>query len=246
MAAGEQVAAFVEHLLSGAVPVVVFLTGVGVKTLFAETDRLGRLPELLAALRNVTVVCRGPKPAAVLRRYDVPVLLSAQSPYTTPQLLQALAGLSLAGTGVALVHYGERNVALADALYAHGARVEELLLYEWQLPENLDDLQTLVHDVAHNRVEAIAFTSQVQIRHMFQVAAQMGKQEALTEALNTTIVVASVGPVCTAALQHIGVTPDVEPAHPKMGPMIGALAGFVAQEHQRMSCDMRTEARERH
>ncbi len=246
VASGEQVGAFLDHVVSGDISVVVFLTGVGVRTLFGETERLRRLPELVAALQDVTVVCRGPKPSAVLRRYNIPVALSAQSPYTTPQLLDAMSGLSLIDTNVALIHYGERNAVLTDALHAHGARVEELLLYDWQLPQNLDELQHLVEDIISSRVDAIAFTSQVQIRHLFQIATQMNKQQELIEALNTTVVVASVGPVCTTALQHKGVTPDVEPEHPKMGPMVGALARFVGQEQQGTSGELRTEVQAVH
>ena len=224
-----QVAAFVDNLLRGAVPIVVCLTGVGVKALFEESERLGRLPELLAAMRTATVVCRGPKPAAVLRRHGIPIALSAPSPYTTRELLGVMAPLELGGTGVALLHYGERNPALAEALQARGARVDELLLYEWLLPDDPRPLHLLVAELLDGRVDAIAFTSQVQVRHLFQIAAASGKTEKLAAVLRRHIVVASVGPVCTAALEELGIAPDVVPDNPKMGPMVNALAQFVGR-----------------
>ena len=84
-----------------------------------------------------------------------------------------------------------------------------------------------MEELLDGRVDAIAFTSQVQVRHLFQIAAASGKTEELAAALRRCVVVASVGPVCTAALEELGVAPDVVPDNPKMGPMVSALAQFV-------------------
>ncbi len=227
--AGQQVAAFVDKLVRGDMPIVVCLTGVGVKTLFDESEGIGRLPELLAALQTATVICRGPKPSAVLRRYGIPIAYSAPSPYTTREVLEVIANIELADTNVGLLHYGERNPVLAAALEARGARVEELLLYEWLLPDDPQPLHQLVQELVDGCVDAIAFTSQVQVRHLFQIAATSGKTEELTAALQNRTLVASVGPVCTAVLEERGITPDVVPDNPKMGPMVNALAQLVAR-----------------
>ena len=220
----EQVTALMRNLEGSQVDVIIFSTGAGVTTLFQEADRLGRLAELLAALQHVTTVCRGPKPTAALRRQGVPVSLIAPEPHTTTELLTVMADLELAGRNVTLIHYGDRNVALADALQARGCRLTELSLYEWQLPDDTGPLQDLVRDLIAGRVDAIAFTSQIQARHLFQVAADFGQADALTQALNGRTVVAAIGPTCATALQHLGVTPDVVPEHPKMGHLVVALA----------------------
>ena len=222
----EHVAAFIAALCEGRFSAVVFLTGVGVAALLREADSEGHLAETLNALRQTTTVCRGPKPAAVLRRHDVPIGLSAAEPFTTTELLDALLAIDLDGKDVALVHYGERNSALADALEARGAALEELCLYEWVMPDDVEPLRTLVRDLIAGRVDAVAFTSQVQCRHLFQIAADLGKSEDLVDALSSRVVVAAIGPVCAAALKALGVTPRVLPAHPKMGPMIAALADY--------------------
>lgn len=230
-----QVAAFMDGLTSGQMGVVIFSTGSGATALLQEVDRLGRLPDLLAALQQVTVVCRGPKPTAVLRRQGVPVSLIAPEPHTTAELLVVMAGLNLTGRGVMLLHYGDRNVALAEALQARGCRLTELSLYEWQLPEDTVPLQDLIRDLIAGRVSAIAFTSQVQARHLFQVAAELGQGDTLVQALNGRTVVAAIGPTSVAALQRLGVTPDVVPEHPKMGHLVVALARHLEQEGNRTS-----------
>ena len=91
------------------------------------------------------------------------------------------------------------------------------------MPEAVEPLRRLVRELLDGLLDAIAFTSQIQARHLFQVAGEMGQRAALARALNTRVVVASVGPTCTAALEELGVTPHVAPVRPKMGPMITAL-----------------------
>jgi uroporphyrinogen-III synthase len=217
---------FIDALLSGGLSTVVFLTGVGVTALLREATRLGRREATLTALRLSQIVCRGPKPVAVLRRHHVPVHVTAASPYTTKELLDALRHIDLDGKTVALVHYGEPNLMFAAALSARGARLEELSLYEWRMPDDVGPLRQLVRELIDGHVDAIAFTTQIQCRHLFRVAAELGLCDRLVSALNADAVVAAIGPVCASVLQIFGVRPDVVPATPKMGPMIAALAEY--------------------
>src|ERR1043165_571404 len=59
--------AFADRLLAGELNAVIFLTGVGTKTLFQALEGRYGKDELVDALSRVTVVARGPKPAKVLR-----------------------------------------------------------------------------------------------------------------------------------------------------------------------------------
>jgi uroporphyrinogen-III synthase len=223
---GQQVASFIERLIDGTMRTVVFFTGVGAKQLFHEAEQLGRQADLLAALQTATVVCRGPKPSAVLKRYNIPIAASAQEPYTTKELLEVMEPLELAGTTVGIVHYGEYNVLVSQRLRERGADLVELCLYEWLLPEDTSGLRSLVADIIAQRIDAVVFTSQVQVRHLFLVAGELGQADRLAEALNTKTVVASIGPTCTGVLQDYGVTPHVIPEHPKMGYLVKALADY--------------------
>jgi uroporphyrinogen-III synthase len=227
--AGPEVDALINKLAAGEIQFVVLQTGVGVMTLLNEAEKLGRKDELIAALRQTTTVCRGPKPTAVLARNKIQISVNAQEPYTTAELIAALEPLALEGAGVALLHYGERNAALTDALHGRGAKLTELCLYEWRLPESVAPLETLVAEIINRQVDAVAFTSQIQARHLFHIAAESGRAEELRDALNHKTVVASVGPTCTAALRALGVEPHVEPEHPKMAPMVQALLKHFEQ-----------------
>ena len=83
--------------------------------------RSGVLDALIEALAGATTVCRGPKPAVVLRRHGIPVHVNARSPHTTAELLEALPEALVRGRGVALLHDGGGNPVLVDALRARGA-----------------------------------------------------------------------------------------------------------------------------
>lgn len=227
--ASADVAALIDALEARRVTVMVFLTGAGVTALLAEADRLGRRDALERALRETVNVCRGHKPWAPLRRIGAPVSVTVPEPYTTDDVLRTLRGLTLRGAGVALMHYGERSAALAEALCAMGAEVRELCLYQWRLPEDLAPLERLVCEVVRGGVDAVAFTSQVQVRHLLHVAYGLGMGERLREAMDSRVVVAAVGPTCAAALAAAGITPAVVPSNPKMGPMVVALMRRLRQ-----------------
>ncbi|MDO8531069.1 MAG: uroporphyrinogen-III synthase, partial [Dehalococcoidia bacterium] len=225
----EDAAALIDNLAGGLCGIVVFTTGVGVEALCREAERQKRLESLLESLRRVTMVCRGPKPAGALMRRGVRVSIAIAEPYTTAELLDALSGLDVAHKGVAVVHYGERSASLAESLLSRGARLQELCLYEWRMPEDTGPLRELVSEIIAGRVDAVAFTSQAQARHLFRVAEETAQADALAQALNTRTVVAAVGPTCAAALKKLAVTPRVVPEHPKMGHMVVALARYIEQ-----------------
>lgn len=224
----------IDALAQRDVDIMVFMTGVGAAALFSEAERLGRAAELVAGLQHTTNVCRGPKPWPPLKQRGVPISITVPRPYTAADVISTLAGMQLADRGVTVLHYGERNAELAEALEVGGARLRELCLYEWKLPEDTAPLEALVAEVIAGDVDAVAFTSQVQVRHLFQVAARHGHVEPLRDALNQTTVAAAVGPTCAAALEAAGVTPRIVPANPKMGPMIVALMEHLAPARRRV------------
>jgi len=200
----------------------IFQTGVGVKALFAATDALGLTETLLRLLAEARVVVRGPKPTAVLRARTVRIDLAAREPYTTAEVLAELDAAELHGKRVVVQRYGETNQELHRALADRGAQVVEIATYRWSLPENTEPLIKLMDALERSEIDLVAFTSASQADNLFTVAKQAGRQEALKNSLNR-ILIASIGPVCTAALGRLGVRVDVEPHPPKLGPFIAAI-----------------------
>ena len=210
-------------LADGHYDIAVFMTGVAVSLLFETAEGLQRRPDLVAGLRRVTTVCRGPKPTAALRGFGVIPTLTAREAFTSAEVIDAFASVELEGRRVLLFHYGERSDALAETLLAREAILEELWLYRWQLPEDTSGLGQLVKDLIAGEVDALAVTCQIQFRHLFRIADGLGLAGDLVRALNERVVVAAVGPTCHAILRVHGVDVHVMPEHPKMGPLVASL-----------------------
>jgi len=222
----DDVNALIDALARGAVDYVIFQTGVGAATLLDEAEKLNRRDELIEALNKTRIVARGPKPIAVLSRSGLRPAVSAREPFTTADLIDSMRPFDLVDKNVALLHYGEPNLSLAQWLAHRGARLRESLLYEWKLPADTTRLIRLIDELIGHQFTAIAFTSQIQARFLFQLAAEAGKGDQLRAALDE-IIVASIGPTCTAALLNLGVTPRIEPERPKMGPLTLAIARHI-------------------
>jgi uroporphyrinogen-III synthase len=200
----------------------IFQTGVGTKALFAATDALGVTSLFLGLLSKTLVAARGPKPGGALRQRGVRIDYSAADPFTTHEMLDELSGLRLEGERVIVQSYGSANRELDAALAARGAEVVEIPTYRWSLPPDTSPLEELVERLERGEMHAVVITNAEQKRNLQAVASRLGKAEMLRKALNR-ILVASIGPVASAALREAGVKVGLEAKPPKMGALLAAL-----------------------
>ncbi|HEY6241689.1 MAG TPA: uroporphyrinogen-III synthase [Burkholderiales bacterium] len=202
--------------------IAIFQTGVGTQALFGATDSLGITPGLLSLLARCIVAARGPKPTAALRSREVRIDRSAKEPYTTAEILESLRDVTVGGERVIVQRYGETNVELEKALRAKGADVVEIPTYRWALPEDTAPLVRLIDALERAQVDATVFTSASQAHNLFALAEKLGRGGSLAANLNRTLV-ASIGPVCSTALEGRGVRIALEASPPKLGPLVAAL-----------------------
>lgn len=228
----------VDDLMQGRVHLAVFLTGAGITSLLDQARSAGLYEPLVEALRGVTTVCRGPKPAAALRKHGINVLLNARSPHTTAELLELMPDALVAGKVAALLHDGGGNAPLVEALRARGAWVQEIHSYAWRLPDDVEPIESLITELVDGRLDAIAFTSQVQVRHLIQVGASSGRMAALRYALRHRTVVGSIGPTCSRALEELGVPPTVVASPPKMRPLVSVIGEQLAARRAHLTADI--------
>ena len=218
----DAIARLVSGLGSRPAKLAIFQTGVGTRALFDATDALGVTAKLLAFLEKTIVVARGPKPTVVLRSHKVRIDRSAADPFTTVQVLQAIADVPLSGERVIVQRYGASNEDLDDALRGKGAEVVEIATYRWALPADTRPLVALLDALDRGEVDATVFTSASQAQNLFALAERLGRKEQLAGNLGRTLV-ASIGPVCSAALRELGVEVALEAKPPKLGPLVAAL-----------------------
>jgi uroporphyrinogen-III synthase len=218
----EAVLSMMERWRTDPFKICIFQTGVGTRALFAATDTARLTDELKNFLAAALVVVRGPKPVGELHARGIRIDIRAASPFTTEMVLAALADTEVGGCSVLVQRYGAANKALAAALEARGATVREITTYRWALPQDTQPLVALIEALQHGHVDAVVFTSAVQIQHLYAVADRGGNAATLAANLNRSIV-ASIGPVCSRALREFGVVPTLEADPPKLGPLMAAL-----------------------
>jgi uroporphyrinogen-III synthase len=227
--------AFAAALLAGEFEMVIFLTGVGTRTLLGVVETVHDRGKYIAALQRVKVVARGPKPVAALREMGLTPTITAPEPNTWHELLRALddAGkaspeFGLEGTRVAVQEYGVSNPELLSGLRERGAAVTRVPVYQWALPHDLDPLRAAITAIAEGTVDVALFTTAVQAVHLFQIAAEMKLEESVKKGLSRAIV-ASIGPTTSEELHRRGIRADLEPSHPKMGYLVKEASEQIAE-----------------
>ncbi len=212
--ANTQAFEFANRLYSDAFDMVIFMTGVGARLLQSVLSTREPAEKLPMALRHVAVVVRGPKPSAVMREWLVPVAVTVPEPNTWRELLAAVAERK--EKNIALQEYGRSNLALIEGLKAQGRNVTPVPVYNWALPKDTAPLATALNQLLAGNFEIAVFTTGVQINHFLEFAEKTGQREAAIAALKK-LFLASIGPTCSEALRAQGLTPQLEPTHPKMG-----------------------------
>jgi uroporphyrinogen-III synthase len=216
------IAGFIDRLAATRGSIVVFLTGAAVMRVFTAADRLGRTQALQDGLAQAEIVARGPKPAGALGRRGLTPAIAVAEPFTTAEVIAALDALPVLGRDATVVHYGERNDPIVSSLRTRGARIHELTVYEWTLPADLAPLSAAIDALVAGEIPVLAFTSQIQVRHLLEAAGS--RRAALLSALDAHVLVGAVGPTCAAACHAAGLHRVVSPRHPKLGPLLQALA----------------------
>jgi uroporphyrinogen-III synthase len=224
---------FTDDLIAGEFDVVVLLTGVGARVLLDLVQRVqGTRKRLIDALKEAIVVCRGPKPLAVMREIDVPVFLTAPEPNTWRELLAALderkSELSLDGLTVAVQEYGASNPDLLAGLEARGAKVTPVPVYQWALPEDVEPLRNAARAIAAGELDVALFTTSTQAVHLMLIAKELQLADGVLAGLRR-MVVASIGPTTSEELRQRGIQIDVESSHPKMGFLVREAAERAAE-----------------
>ncbi len=228
--------AFARMLFAGGFDMIVFLTGVGTRALAKVVETVYPLDQYLAQLRKISIVARGPKPATVLREWNVPIAITVPEPNTWREILHALdenaVSFPLKGRRIAVQEYGVPSAELIAGLSARGAQVTSVPVYVWALPEDTRPLRAAIVAIAHNEIDVVLFTTGTQADHLLQIAAEMNMEDALRHAFSR-MVVASIGPTTSERLREHGLAPDMEPSHPKMGYLVSEVAQRSAEILQR-------------
>jgi uroporphyrinogen-III synthase len=196
----------------------ILTTGVGADALLNASERLGIHSALIQKLKEAKVAARGYKTFAVLKKWDVkPAVVDNDG--TVQGLIDELASYHFTGQCVAVQLHGEPNPTLIQFLEDRGATVIQLLPYRIIEPEE-EVLQTLCQELTANSVDAVCFTTAVQVRYLFDYARRQGMLSQVQASFAQHVRAVAVGKVTAEALREEGVVLVISPESERMGAMI--------------------------
>ena len=190
---------------------LVLMTGVGTTTLFEILHSRHTKDSIAAALRDIVLIARGPKPVAALKALGFQPTLTVPEPNTWVDVVSTLdAYRPVRGLRVAVQEYGLSNPDLLEALKQREAEVFPVPVYRWALPEDIAPLKHVLSEILAGHVQVMLITNAAQIDHVMQVLKQEGKTAQFSESCKK-MVVSSIGPTASGRLQSHGIRVDLEP-----------------------------------
>ena len=214
----EQLQAATRACIAAPPDVVVATTGIGFRGWMEAADGWGLGELLRERFSAAELLTRGPKAKGAVRAAGLAEAWSPDSEASEEVLLRLLDE-GVAGRRVAVQLHGEPLPEFTGALRAAGAEVVEVPVYRWVPAEDIRPLRRLVEQVVAGQVDCVTFTSAPAVASMLTVAGDLGRQDALVQALSTDVLAACVGPVTAAPLERRGV-PTVQPARARLGALV--------------------------
>ena len=217
---------FVERMEASEFDLLICMTGTGLAFFRDQVAARSAVDRLGTALRGITIISRGPKPLPILRELGVRADVVVQEPNTWKEIVDVIALRS--ERRIIVQEYGRPNLEMNVALEQIGAQVTPMVVYRWELPEDVGPLREAARRLAKGEFDVVLFTSSVQLEHLMAVAGELGIETDVFATLQNAVVIASVGPVMTATLEAAGLPVDVVPIHPKMAALVKATSEKAA------------------
>ncbi len=213
----------ITELEKGSIDYLILMTGVGTRALIEAVAGEFSENKVVAAMEKTAIVARGPKPAAVLKEMRLLPAITVPEPNTWREVLAELdSKAEVRGKRVAVQEYGATNRDLIAGLEARGAEVLRVPIYRWAFPEDTGPLRFALKRILDRQADIVIFTNATQVFHLFDLAKQDNTDYLLRQAMGN-VLIASIGPICTEAIEQYGLRTDLEPEHPKMGHMLATL-----------------------
>jgi uroporphyrinogen-III synthase len=216
------VLAFAVKVAEGGFDDFILITGEGLTRILSCINKYepALQERFVAGLGNLRTITRGPKPARVLRQLGLKSNVEAKAP-TTPGVIEVLKTLDMRGRRVALQLYGnDPNMSLQTYLKSSGAELSTVAPYVYGNAADAATVTALLERMAAGEVDAIAFTSKLQIERLVSEQPAALVKRALSRTL-----IAAVGPIVAESIRAYGFEVASSPEHSWfMKPLVVALS----------------------
>ncbi|WP_031478269.1 uroporphyrinogen-III synthase [Streptomyces bicolor] len=201
--------------------VVVATTAIGFRGWIEAADGWGLGEDLLARLREVEMLARGPKVKGAVRAAGLTEDWSPSSE-SMAEVLDRLLEEGVDGRRIAVQLHGEPLPGFVEALREGGAEVLGVPVYRWLPPEDIGPVDRLLDATVSRGLDALTFTSAPAAASLLSRAEERGLLPEVISALHHDVLPACVGPVTALPLQAHGVD-TVQPARFRLGPLVQLL-----------------------
>ncbi|WP_172193781.1 uroporphyrinogen-III synthase [Saccharibacillus qingshengii] len=204
---------------------VIFTTGIGYEAVYAAAERLGMVEAFEEKLKSSKVACRGYRTNSLLKKSGVHPAVSADDG-TIANMIDKLQLFNFDGCHVWLQLHGELTAQLHQFIESQPEmNTQAVLPYRYHAPEQ-ETLAQLTEELLRHQVDAVCFTTQVQVNYLFDYALETGCEAELKESFEHHVLAAAVGKVTADALREKGIERMVVPKVERMGSMIVEIGRF--------------------
>ncbi len=210
-----------KQLIDQAPDIVIATTAIGFRGWIEAADGWGLGEDLLACLREVELLARGPKVKGSVRAAGLTEEWSPSSE-SMAEVLDRLLEEGVEGRRIAIQLHGEPLPGFVESLRAAGAEVVGVPVYRWMPPEDIGPVDRLLDATVSRGVDALTFTSAPAAASLLSRAEKRGLLPELLAALHHDVLPACVGPVTALPLQAQGVD-TVSPERFRLGPLVQLL-----------------------
>ncbi|MFF0107913.1 uroporphyrinogen-III synthase [Streptomyces hirsutus] len=221
LADDSELLAATKEIIGQAPDVAVATTAIGFRGWVEAADGWGLGDDLLARLRGVRILARGPKVKGAIRAAGLTEEWSPSSE-SMAEVLDRLLEEGVDGLRIALQLHGEPLPGFVESLRAAGADVVGVPVYRWMPPEDIAPVDRLLDAVVARTLDAVTFTSAPAAASLLSRAGERGLLDEVLAALGHDVLSACVGPVTALPLQTRGID-TVQPERFRLGPLVQLL-----------------------
>lgn len=206
----------------------IFTTGTGLEALLRQTEHLGIREDFLSRVKETKVGVRGYKTYGLLKSLNIQAS-AIDEDGTTKGLISALTTHDFIGKRVFVQLHGEPVPELIRFFEERQAIVQQLLPYRHHPPE-LDVISQLCQEIMEGEIDAICFTTAVQVRYLFEFAKSLGFADSICKSFESKVLAVAVGRVTAEALRVEGLQRILVPESERMGAMIVELGEYFTNQ----------------
>ncbi len=221
--------AFFKALANKKVDYVILMSVNGVQHLLTAAESVGDREEIKKNLKGTVTIAVGPKTANELQKNGIHVDLIPEN-YTSEGILQCLQQRHVSDKAIYIPRTSEAPPELAAKLREMGNRVEEVYVYQSQVPGDRELTEKFSKDLASKKVDAIVFSSSLGVKNFFAMLRQFVPEKTLSKLLEQKTVVVAVGPTTAKTLAELNVKVHVIPEKSTLDDALDALVTYWNKE----------------